>query len=399
MTAKAPVYRVRHDLGRETVVLLSCLIFGGTFFYVFEDFLNVQIAALSPKLREWIAWAILGLLTLGLSGSMGWRLAVEKSHFRGLSSLALFWGEDPQIVKTYERLWTLILLALLVCVISLASHLWLVPIDLQRLCGLGVLIGATFFVSQQAAQRVVRNHGGQQKETSSNDPRAPRVTLVTGAFPSARETMVQYRIHQIFAPKSWRSWGIRLSQGLVAFCGAFSLVLTHSPFLSGMGSLLVGLILASFFAGFLAEDLSQSWTERGLGVTHSLYVATLEKLAWRLAWGPGVLLFIACFAVQTKPLFSGFPTNESLNLGVELFKNAVQSLQITALGVLPILTIPWTGLQIDGRKPGIPMMTSTILGLFLGSAVLAHPLALLLIPLLRSVALPYQEGRFYRAGL
>lgn len=386
MTTKAPFYRLRHDLGRETVVMVSCVIFIGTFFYVFEDFLNVQIASLSKPLREWIAWGLLGLLTAGLSGSVGWRLGTQARDFRGIASMALFLGENPQLVKTYGRLWATFVLVTFTGALGLISHRWLIQMDPLRFLILS--FAATFIVIMTRFLSIV--YSSKSLQEKSIEPNATLRTKKPSHINKINilSTLTQYRINQLFARNSFRAWTLRLAQVLLAIVGPLCYCLTHSLFLAAMGSLLTSFLLVSIFAGFVAEDIAQSWTERGLGVTHRMYISSLERLTFHLLWLPGILLFLFLFLAQT-----------SFGVPVLSFEQALLgSIQVGALSLLPLLSFPWTALQIDARKPSIPIMTSAILGLFIGSAILAHPLAIGLIPLLRAVALPYQEGRFYRAA-
>jgi hypothetical protein len=53
--------------------------------------------------------------------------------------------------------------------------------------------------------------------------------------------------------------------------------------------------------------------------------------------------------------------------------------------------------QIDPRRPAVQILIVFMAGLFIGTAVIAHWLAVLLIPLLATWAQRYQADRFYRA--
>jgi len=54
-------------------------------------------------------------------------------------------------------------------------------------------------------------------------------------------------------------------------------------------------------------------------------------------------------------------------------------------------------MQIDGRRPAVVLLTSILVGLFIGTAIVAHPLSVGLVPILRYYGAKSQDGRYYRA--
>jgi hypothetical protein len=71
--------------------------------------------------------------------------------------------------------------------------------------------------------------------------------------------------------------------------------------------------------------------------------------------------------------------------------------KVLAVAAVPAVTAPCLLLQIDGRRLAVNLLLILIVSLFIGTAVFAHWLGVLLIPLLIGAAGPSQAGRFYRA--
>lgn len=403
MALKSPLHRLRHDLGREIVVLISSVIFIGTFLYVFEDFLNVQVASLSPKLRWWMAATLQVALSLGTACGVGLSLWRQHRDTRGLEAIADFLGEEAKTIVAYRRIWWSLVCGLSFGVVGLISHHWLVPLDPT-----GYAVGfimmmllsiSTFkFLGRTSPDTPLRREtpdlgspGPQPEPLLNQRPKesdfyrhSPKDS--PSDFPSPVLAMTQFRKLQIHHGKPQVRWGILLSQGIVAIAAPACLALTHSAFLAGIGGLLAGLILSTWFAAFIAEDLAQSWTEKGTGVHHNDYIKTLEILSWHLIQWPLIISI----------LLTGLMISQSQSLNLSL-GTMVAILPAALTGAIGTLLLPWVVLQIDGKKPAIPVMTVTIMGLFVGSAMLAHPLGIVLMPLIRSFALNHQQGRFYRS--
>lgn len=382
MALKAPFYRLRHDLGRELVVAVSSLIFIGTFLYVFEDFLNVQVASLSTNLRWWMAAILQGALALGVALSTGFSLSHQRQAPRGIEATARFLAEDPKTLVAFRRVWAVLQGSTSFGLVGLISSMWLVPLDLRGNILMFVAMGLLAWLSYALALR----RPGRPSPLALRRPVRP--SPVMDASPVV--AMTQFRILQLFHGKPQLRWGIRLSQGAVALAAPASLALTRLGFLAGFGGLLAGLILAAWFVVFIAEDLTQTWTEKGTGMHHNDYIKTLEILSWRLIRWPLVVSLLLTSLVISQRLSLSSSSTEILALFSSMLPAALT-------GALGVLLVPWVVMQIDGTKPAIPLMTVTIMGLFIGSAMLAHPLGILLVPLIRSFALNYQQGRFYRS--
>jgi hypothetical protein len=296
--------------------------------------------------------------------------------------MARFLAEDPKTLVGFRWVWAVLQGAASFGLVGLISCQWLVPLSFWEntlmFVGMGLLAWLSYAIVVGRPHRLSPSVKGH--------PERPLAVV----DPSPVAAMTQFRILQLFHGKPQLRWGIRLSQGAVALAAPASLALTHLGFLAGFGGLLAGLILAAWFIVFLAEDLTQTWMEKGSGAHHNAYIKTLEILSWHLIRWPLVVSVLLTSLIISQIKSPSLSTAEVFALYTSLLPAALT-------GALGVLLVPWVVMQIDGTKPAIPIMTVTIMGLFIGSAMLAHPLGILLVPLIRSFALNYQQGRFYRS--
>ncbi len=149
-----------------------------------------------------------------------------------------------------------------------------------------------------------------------------------------------------------------------------------------------GFLAASALCLQLGEDIPHAWTERGFGVTHDQFIHAYERLAVTIGgtYGlAGALLYVA----------AGGSAAVAAAGGVGLY--AFGALTLAAVIAVPPIVTPYLMFQIEARRPAINMLIVLIAGLFIGTAVFANPLGLLLVGLLRYYAGQTQAGRFYRA--
>ncbi len=353
-------HRLRHDLGRELTVLIASVVLFATFFYVFNDFLNVQVLSLSAAMRERGAEvaAFVVLLIAALSTAR-----LLRNEWRGENTLkrtATYLGEDQAVVRTYlgARLATTLIIGH-----GLAwwvTWRWLVkPTPVQAVVAELVLLGTTLALTS----------------LSPGKRRDDNVTATDGPALTGIKALVAWRWRQML----WRNRATRSCfLAALPFLGLIALSAWRGAplFVSVVAAMVAGILAASSLAFQMAEDLPNAWTERGFGVSHADFVKAYLLLGLRIA---GLLLVAA--AVTQLALSSD--VNGALKVG--------------AVAAIPAIAAPGLLLQIDGRRPAVNILLILIAGLFLGTAVFAHWLALVLIPVLHYWALQSQAGRFYRA--
>ena len=95
-------HRLRHDLGHELSILIASCVMFATFFYVFNDFLNVQVAEIALNMRHAFArtLAIVVLLICTAAGAF----YVRKQAARSVMQMAAHLGESDSTLRTYRYL-------------------------------------------------------------------------------------------------------------------------------------------------------------------------------------------------------------------------------------------------------------------------------------------------------
>ncbi|MEI8026540.1 MAG: hypothetical protein WCI18_09340 [Pseudomonadota bacterium] len=140
-------------------------------------------------------------------------------------------------------------------------------------------------------------------------------------------------------------------------------------------ALLSGILTGVAHILVAAEDLKSSWLEKNAGLSHESFIKTQISLSMLLA----ILLFLP-----------------SLLLGVVSDLPLSQRLSLMLTGPAVSAMVPGIILQIDGRRPEISAVVLVLLGLFVGTAILAHPLSFLLTILVVSYGVSSQSDRYYK---
>jgi len=188
-------------------------------------------------------------------------------------------------------------------------------------------------------------------------------------------------------PLRWRILQIigynRLTRFLLMLAGCLQLSLfilyRSSPGLLWLLAFLGGL-LAGFAHAFQAsQDMRSSWLEKNAGLSHREFIL--------------VQLQLTCLIVLLQFLI-GFPSLLTLGKNPELSSNLTWSILLTGPSVTAL--VPGLILQIDGKKPELTCVALFLVGLFIATAVLAHPIAICLTGLAVAYGLNSQTDRYYR---
>jgi len=363
-------HRLRHDLARELTFAVASGVLMATFFYVFNDFLNVQVATLSHPMHERFAQlASLTMMLITAASTATW-LRQERLASRGVRQMGLLLGEDQATLTAWSWLYALTLLGLShgLCwwVIARWLTLWS-PLATAIQEGLMLLLTAV----------VMRLPGGGEPKLRPDAPLSSHQGL---GF-----TLYIWRLKQMLQRN--RASQLSLAIGVLFLMFITMTTLRGLPlFAQAVSALAAGYTSTAALYFQLASDLSSAWTERGSGITHDRFVRTYIWLGATLgaSYALGALL-----AYLVGAAVHGTCNVDAATLG--------QALQIAAVTLVPGLIAPMLGLQVDGRRSGTNLLLLLIATLFIGTAVFAHWLGLVLIPILGSFALKSQAGRFYRA--
>lgn len=349
----APLRRVRYDLGKEITVLLCALVVTATFAYIFHDFLNQAVAAISPAMRDSFAHSTALLGTAISAFSLGKFLRhASRDHYCQLQRQL---GAPPHQLRVFLLLRGTMALSLSAASIVLLCHLLLhIPsfTTILAIAPPALLLGA--YLARRTRP-------------------APRRK-------ASQPTMFSWRWRQIVQGERLL---LALAAGAASSCVPLSYLNAPLP-LFGCAALTCGLLASFSLAAQAARDAQFAWAERNFGISHAQYLSTCEKLGASLACGCALccaVCFIGGQLLYAAPMLPLLPA----------------SLKIAVLAALTPLLMPLLLFQIDVRRPAVQFITATLCALFMGTAILASWFSVLLYPLLRWYALQYSDGRFYRA--
>ncbi len=360
-------HKLRYDLARELVIGLCSLVLVSLFYYVFNDFLNIEVQRLSPLMRdrfaESFAWFLFAIGAFACGRLIRTFFSASQTLYKTLS----FLGESPKNRTTLAVFHCLATIALVFIPIVLFSHYKLVKWTFyQYIKSSAVIVSILICTSLLSTKRAT-----QSKEWVPSQKLAPLSVLVI------------WRLRQIF-----------LYNRITQFC--FIIVI---PFLGLIGAIayfrlpFVGAFAVSYWVGFLsscalsfqyAEDLEASWIEKNSGISHKLYLNNLFVVA-------GIVGILTSTCVALTWILGDCLQNE---FSILTCTNALKLFFISA--VCPWL-VPAVLFQIDARRSAISILSSFLIGLFLASAIYASWLGIALLPLVFNYAYTSQEGRFYRA--
>jgi|GEM_PF-2735119 hypothetical protein len=363
---KQSLIRLRYDFGREVVVIISAITLLGLFFYIFHDFLHQKVRDIPEPIRERLIAGFLVSLLLLLGPWIGGRIRRLWSEDAGWSTYTERLGENPRMLAAFR-----ILQSCLVIGASYALYwLWLLPAFtskplaqgwLWQVLSLGLGAARAWWLQPSAPDRRL------QLEPILDDREISRV-----------RTLILWRWHQL--TRRNRLSRLCLGLALVLQLAAIGLGAWAWPFfLIILLSMLSSLLLASAAAFQLEEDMRAIWFERQMGCSHDEYVRVYQYLCWGLGAAMGLLALTGTLVFR-KP--------EVLPLA-----EAWKILPIAALfpSILPSIMF-----QLAPDRPLLQILVTALIGLFLGTAIYAHGLALFLVPLFTHYAKHYQSDNFYR---
>lgn len=356
--------KLRYDLGRELVVLISSLVLLGLFAYIFRDFLNEKLKVIPAEQQAGIARAF----ALGLLMILGAVLAAPVHKLwkeePGLRSFALRSGENPATVRLFLLLQTALLLILpYVFYWRFAGIPWghwtfREALVLQTLSL--IITGVRYFFFSEKKEK--------------EDKCKP---LLDDRPDTRAKAMRLWRIRQIFL----RNRLAKLCLGLAVFLqiGSALLLGQGAPFaLAVLLAMASGLLTAAAPSFQLEEDMRAIWFERQIACSHEEYVEAYQGISFQLALILGLLALAAGF----------------LGRGLEA---PLETLKLAAIAGLFPAMFPAVMFQIAPERSLLQIMTIALVGLFLGTAIFAHWASLVILPIAMIYAKQYQRNNFYRS--
>lgn len=374
LSLKGFFYRLRFDLGREITVAISSAAIFFLFFYIFNDFLNVEVRSLSEPMRESFSFWLSNTMFLIVSIIAGRKINAEKHDPASFVESSNLLGESP---KTTKYLW--LLRQATIILVSFVPAWFINQNYLYPYNGLTKL----YVTLSMLALSYIAYKFKTSDALKTNDTEKP---LLAETLMGPEKAMRVWRLKQMFFKN-------RLTQTCFSFAFLFSLMLGWASFHKAPMFVLVlitfmaGVMTASALAFQVSEDLEYSWAEKNLGISHESYIQTLSSIGYRLGF---LIALISLITWITGALLN----LKTLQLEQQLL---LDGLKIAIITWVPSALVSSLAFQIEARKPAVTITSIFLTSLFIITAIFAHWLGLILVPVLIHYAKQYQSGRFYRA--
>ena len=365
--------RLRFDLAREIVVLISGGVVIATFAYIINDFLNVQIQGLSQVMRDRFAEPLAIAMLLICAFKAGAFIRAEWSNSETSTRMADFLGEKPEVIWVYKMLH-----AILVLTVLHGGGWWVTLryfiqpttewIAFTQIGMLAMSIGSAYWYKEK--------RGLNEHETGNwlkKDDAGKKARLAS---------FVRWRLAQIALRN--RTARICFLVSVALYVLIIPLQSNGIPFFATVACSILASIIASGALFFqLSEDLNYAWAERTMGISHADFCKGYQAISSVLAIAM-IALSILMFTIGSFRFADG-------NISIE------NLITLVCINLATPLLAPMMMFQIDGRKPVVNLILLTIAALFVDTAIFANKASLLLIPILHYYANGSQNGRFYRA--
>jgi hypothetical protein len=105
-------------------------------------------------------------------------------------------------------------------------------------------------------------------------------------------------------------------------------------------------------------------------------------------------LFLTAFVIALTAEFAGAQTGS-----VDWMSALTTPVLCGLLTAFPVWFAPSLAMQIDGQKTLTNIAVISLISIFIGTAIMALPLAALALPLISAEAHKYQNGRFARGSV
>lgn len=367
---KASLRRVRYDFARELVVGICTLVLLFLFFYIFNDFINVKVGELSLELKQKFAvgfsYAIIGIVALG-SGAM---LRKIRHNPAELAQVSLRLGEFPGTKNIYQIVQSILILGLSFGLAWLLIYRYFLP-ELEpeawvKIQTIALIVSISIYLWPGSSSPNEAHHSRSRLS----------IRLTGSSSQSKRWTLVRWRLGQLLLRN--RTTRITLAascilHGLISLSAWVALPF----FIAALIAIFLGLLVTAALSTQLEGDMRQAWLEKSFGISHDDIVTCYRSLGAILGVIQGLLaLLFYSFAATSLP--------------------DAESLKLIPLTALCPLLLSGLMFQIDARRPAISLITCFLIGLFLGTAIIAHWLGFFLLPIALYYSSQYQSNQYYQ---
>ncbi|MCY4443507.1 MAG: hypothetical protein OXC44_01750 [Proteobacteria bacterium] len=383
---------------QNIAVLICALIICGLCVYVFHDFIAERLDAVSLAVQHraarWFVYALASLNAIIVFYCVSLENRHKRESYSHLSGLpiAIFAqrsGHPSWIIWLYKCL-RAITIALLTgyIIYTLATELFAWAIDTHiiifHLCAtsIGASVGLftkksgffktrTSFFETWLVKQTTKQLGGENKQLA------------------AQHLRILWKLRQFWVnyPPSRKL--------LMASCTLISLLtLTDTNnWLESLGICLFAGNLASVALCLEeATAMRSSAYEKLCGTSHKEYMLSL----WTVASITAAILFILTLtSLSLRDTLVYHYTSRS-TVDIHHSMNILETMKWAWLTALPILLAPAIIFQIEIRRAGVNAVIIALIGLFLGTAIMAHLASVLLLPIFAYIAYDYSNGAYYR---
>lgn len=369
MSIKSFFHRIWNDLARELVIAICSMVLASLFYYIFNDFLNVEIKQLSDKMQESFGSSLAYFLHLIAAIYCGRKIRDEKSNPHSIGNAFLALGENPNILKAY---WGLRIPTIL---ILYYTPTWFISQRILVNWPLNTSYYVFFLMCCASALSTVFLKKSTILHTSPIYFKSPLCTKMQD--PS--RALLSWRVKQLLLRNQLSQFCIGLS--ILSSC-LFFLLPDIGP-INFLISLVSGLYLAFAFIFQCTLDLKHSWIEKNFGVSHQQYLYNI------------IIISIGCG-------LSGACCNSLCYLFAHLFHPLGQEFWQTLIAgffitFTPVFLVPFAIFQIDGRRAIIQVMSIILASIFICTGIYASLFSIVLLPVVAYYGINSQDGRFYRA--
>jgi hypothetical protein len=365
--------RFKASAGSLATTSAATMVVLGLFIYIFGDFFRDKLPQVNPEaaaqgLRHLTTIAI---ICSGLSIGHYTRRKLNEPH-HWLDQLHLF-GVDSQTITANRWALSVTMNTVFMAGAVLVIYVTITPLTLAQylMAGLASIVAITFSL------RPLKPNRDASHETASfamNDSVPP---------------LLAWRQRRL-AQRHWPGFALPWIAIIPLPIGVFSLLRGQPLELTYLTSLVSGVLLAWAVPLLIDDDLKTSWIERQAAISHDAWIHSWQRIFTR--WATKVfLLTLITYGFSVSLMAAQEASLPTLHQASSIMINGF-------LTAFPVWLAPAFVMQIDGRKPFTNMVMVTLICVFIGSAVIAAPVAAPLIYLIFREAHRYQGGRFARAA-
>jgi hypothetical protein len=359
LSIKAMFLRLRHDLASELTVLAATGILCALFFYMFNDFINVQIKSISDGMRQKFGH-FFGLSLCMIGALLAGRLIGEEDDPKhSFTATAAWLGANTQSLMKFRLLRVLTILTATVLLFQyLMGSSFLEHSLPQHVLTTTSMVMVSFAFARWTGNHL-KNLKLQHRQTTKLLQAKDRKTLI-----------FNWRVNLL--ARGLPAGNLAAFLALLMWILNMALTIQGAPaFVLAAAALLTGWLASLPLTFLLAIDLEHSWLDKSSGLTHEEFTSIHKKMA-----------LIGATLMVVMHLWPAW---------------VARNPSIAAAAATPLLSLTPIALQLDPRKPAVTALANFLVSLFAGTAVIAHIGGLAALVVLWFWGHDAQRGRFYRA--